>query len=82
MSAPDTNVKRQEENHKPSLFGTKGAIVAVVAIIIALIAYNMFKPETVTQDTQGGTVATDTYAPGTNSTESGTEPAATSTAND
>ena len=35
MSAPDTNVKKQEEKHKPALLGIKGAI-AFAALLLAL----------------------------------------------
>lgn len=83
MSAPDTNTKRQEKKHKPSLFGTKGAIIAVLVIGIGMVAYNMMKPEVVTQETPSGAVATENDASGTNSsTQTGTDPAATSTVND
>ena len=39
MSAPDTNVKRQEKRHKPSLFGVKGSLLVVLVIVICFVLY-------------------------------------------
>lgn len=37
MSAPDTNVEKQEKQHKPALLGIKGAIIfGVLMMVIAL----------------------------------------------
>ncbi len=78
MSAPDTNVERQEAKHKPSLFGIKGALVFGVLMIILMIAFTAMRGETPTEDTLIGTgetssddagaagVEVDPVAPGTN----------------
>jgi hypothetical protein len=39
MSAPDTNVKKQERRHKPALVGMAVAAVVVIAAIIAVNAF-------------------------------------------
>ena len=39
MSAPDTNIKKQERRHKPSLFGIKGSLIIVALLTIAFVFY-------------------------------------------
>lgn len=70
MSAPDTDVEKQKKNHRPSLMGTKGALVIGGVIIIAAIFYaslNGGEDAAVTATESDVTVApTDIYEPGTN----------------
>ncbi|KIN61463.1 hypothetical protein Z945_2455 [Sulfitobacter noctilucae] len=51
MSAPDTNVERQEAKHKPSLFGIKGAVLFGAAMIILMVIFTVMRGETPTEDT-------------------------------
>lgn len=39
MSAPDTNVEKQEKAHKPALLGIKGAILFAVVLLLGLILW-------------------------------------------
>ena len=39
MSAPDTNVEKQERHHKPALLGIKGVLILVALLAIAAIFY-------------------------------------------
>ena len=41
MSAPDTNIERQEEQHKPALMGIKGAMIFGALMLIVIIGYSM-----------------------------------------
>ena len=62
MSAPDTNIERQEENHRPSLLGIKGAMAFGALMIILLIGYNVLNagdPDAVTNES-GAAVETTT----------------------
>ncbi|MEQ6248393.1 hypothetical protein ABMC89_05835 [Sulfitobacter sp. HNIBRBA3233] len=84
MSAPQTDVERQERRHKPSLFGIRGAMIFGGLMIVLLIVYNVMNAgdgEAVLNDVEtnaeGSTVATDTYEPGTNNSGTPTDPAAT-----
>lgn len=45
MSAPDTNVEKQEANHKPALLGIKGAMLFGAAMMIGLVAFSMFRAD-------------------------------------
>lgn len=45
MSAPDTNVEKQEKNHRPSLIGIKGAITFGILMLLAIIAYSLSSDE-------------------------------------
>jgi hypothetical protein len=81
MSAPDTNVEKQEKRHRPSLWGIRGAMVFGILILLGVIGFNMINagnPDAVTNTggaTDGVTVVpSDTYEPGTNSSAT---PAAT-----
>ena len=49
MSAPNTNVEKQEEKHKPSLLGIKGAIgfaALLLVIFVGWVIINGQSPET------------------------------------
>lgn len=81
MSAPDTNVEKQEKHHRPSLWGIRGAMLFGVLILLGVIGFNMINAgntDAVTNTggaTNGVTVVpTDNYQPGTNSSAT---PAAT-----
>ncbi len=39
MSAPDTNIEKQERRHKPSLLGIRGILVIVALLTIAFVFY-------------------------------------------
>ncbi|MDF3414092.1 hypothetical protein HKX54_06470 [Sulfitobacter sp. M57] len=39
MSAPDTNIETQKDNHKPSLFGVKGAIGFGVLMLVLVLGF-------------------------------------------
>lgn len=74
MSAPDTNVNKQEKRHRPSLWGIKGAMIFGILMLLGVIGFNMINagdPDAVInsdQVNQGAeTVPVDTYEPGTNS---------------
>lgn len=70
MSAPDTNIEKQEKRHRPSLFGTKGALVIGGLILVAVVLYSSISgSDDAALGTSGSEVTaapTDTYAPGTN----------------
>lgn len=44
MSAPDTNTKKQEKEHRPALFGI-GAAIAVGALMLMAILFAAFDTE-------------------------------------
>lgn len=39
MSAPDTNIDKQEKQHKPALIGIRGAAVFGVLMILAMLFF-------------------------------------------
>jgi hypothetical protein len=39
MSAPDTNIEKQEKRHKPALMGIKGAIGFGVLMVLVLLFF-------------------------------------------
>ena len=68
MSAPDTNVERQEMKHKPALLGIRGAMLFGVLMVLVVVFYAAMQgsgPDAV-GTIEGSTVTTDTVAPGTN----------------
>ena len=68
MSAPDTNIERQEANHKPSLLGIKGAMIFGALMLVVVIFYAAMQgsgPEE-TGTINGTAVTVDPVAPGTN----------------
>ncbi|QUJ75087.1 hypothetical protein KDD17_08535 [Sulfitobacter albidus] len=82
MSAPDTNVETQERKHSPSLFGIRAAMIWGGLMIVGLVVFNIANAgdgEAVSNAEASGpvgtTVATDTYAPGTNSSSTPVDPA-------
>lgn len=53
MSAPDTDVEKQEKAHKPALWGIKGAMIFAVVLLLGLIIWLAAKgQEPVTPDTR------------------------------
>ena len=42
MSAPDTNVKKQERRHKPSLLGIKGAMIFGLLMLLGVFFYSAY----------------------------------------
>jgi len=78
MSAPDTNVDKQEKHHRPSLWGVRSAMAFGILILIGVVGYTFVVGSFGNDGESGGptvsTTPTDTYAPGTNSSET---PAAT-----
>ncbi|MGR3271287.1 hypothetical protein DU478_04705 [Thalassococcus profundi] len=45
MSAPDTNVKKQEKAHKPSLLGIKGVLVFAGVLLAGLIVWTFVQSD-------------------------------------
>lgn len=75
MSAPDTNVDRQEVKHRPSLWGIRGAMIFGALMMIGLGIFTMVNSgdgaAITNNDGEGATTTaapTDVYEPGTNST--------------
>jgi hypothetical protein len=75
MSAPDTNVKKQEDRHKPALLGIKGAMIFGAIMVFLIVAFAFLRGEdSLTDPGAGGEgvidadpdVEIDPYAPGTN----------------
>ncbi|APE43081.1 hypothetical protein BOO69_06385 [Sulfitobacter alexandrii] len=76
MSAPDTNVDKQEERHKPALLGIKGAMLFGVLMLLIIVFLAVMRGgddeavpvgannDATTSDT--GAVAVDPVEPGTN----------------
>ncbi|MCX7566297.1 hypothetical protein OS189_08070 [Sulfitobacter sp. F26169L] len=74
MSAPDTNINKQEKRHRPSLWSVKGAMLIVVLIFLGIVGFSLITStgddDATDSDATGPTTtapATDTYEPGTNS---------------
>ncbi len=42
MSAPDTNVEKQERRHKPALLGIKGAMIFGVLMLLLIVLYSAY----------------------------------------
>lgn len=43
MSAPDTNVERQEKQHRPSLIGIKGAMIFGALMLIVIMTFALMR---------------------------------------
>ena len=39
MSAPQTNVEKQEKDHKPALLGMKASVIFAVVMLIVMIGW-------------------------------------------
>lgn len=81
MSAPDTNVDKLERRHSPSLFGIRGVLIFAAVMMLLWGGFGLINPDEDASAAvsaegaaeQSSDVATDVYAPGTNSS---TTPAA------
>ena len=72
MSAPDTNVEKQERRHKPALLGIRGVLVIVALLTIVFVFYLLMgasgPDEAETGGMEGATMtetATETVTPAT-----------------
>ena len=43
MSAPDTNIEKQEKRHKPALLGMGAAVLWSVVLLVGLIAWVVYQ---------------------------------------
>ena len=76
MSAPDTNIEKQDERHKPALLGIKGAIIFGALMLLLVVIFSVARGgETSIGEVYDGdveqtetTVGFDTYEPGSNQT--------------
>lgn len=76
MSAPDTNVERQEQKHKASLLGIRGAVIFGVVMVLLVIVFSVMNGSEPSEETLIGTgteqqdtsqgVQVDPAVPGTN----------------
>lgn len=76
MSAPDTNVEKQEKRHKPALLGIRAAMIFGALMMAGLAIYVMTNGDEESADAvtntdqatepEASTPAVDTYEPGTN----------------
>lgn len=74
MSAPDTNIERQEKRHKPALLGMGGAVAFGAIMLLLIIAFGVMRGGDASieevyneEGTAAGTATEfDTYQPGTN----------------
>lgn len=76
MSAPDTNVDKQEERHKPALLGIKGAMLFGVLMVLIVIFLAVMRggdepapaidANTGVNSTSEGAASVDPVVPGTN----------------
>ena len=75
MSAPDTNIEKQTENHKHALLGIRGALAFGFAMLLLVIAFSVLRGSEPPADTLIGTeeaqeasdgVNVDPVTPGTN----------------
>lgn len=74
MSAPDTNIERQADRHKPALFGIRAAMVfgALMLLGVTFAAFSNGGETTLDElydgsvEQTGGSVGFDPYVPGTN----------------
>lgn len=76
MSAPDTNIERQQENHAPALLGIKGAMLFGGLMLLSAVTFAVGNGQAPTKETMTGDPVAraeaqanssfDTYAPGTN----------------
>ena len=68
MSAPDTNVKKQEDHHKPALLGIKGVMLFGILMLLIVIFLAVMRSDDPAPTTGSETspVAVDPIEPGTN----------------
>ncbi|MEQ6203619.1 hypothetical protein ABMC88_11250 [Sulfitobacter sp. HNIBRBA2951] len=73
MSAPDTNIEKQEAEHRPSLVGIRGALAFGALMMVLLGFYSLFNGDDASAYSDDGEapsetapIAADVYVPGTN----------------
>ena len=57
MSAPDTNIEKQEHRHAPSLMGIKGAMIFGALMMMGLVFVAMFRADNFGASAYEGTPA-------------------------
>ena len=45
MSAPDTNIEKQRERHKPALWGVKGAMIFGALMLVLIVVFAVLTRE-------------------------------------
>jgi hypothetical protein len=50
MSAPDTNVEKQEKRHRPALWGIKGALVWGALMLLLIVGFSVMRGEEPTSE--------------------------------
>lgn len=55
MSAPNTNIERQEKNHKPALLGIKGAMLFGVVMLLVIVFFAVMNGSQPSEETLIGT---------------------------
>ncbi|MDF1728190.1 MAG: hypothetical protein P1U53_10630 [Sulfitobacter sp.] len=66
MSAPDTNVKRQEKNHRPALLGIKGVMIFGAIMLLVIIWFSVMRGDDPSRDTVIGTESEQQQSDGVN----------------
>lgn len=65
MSAPNTNIEKQEERHKPALIGMGAAVLWSVVLLVLLVGWVVYQgndPEGAETQIDGRTGAEETVA--------------------
>ncbi|MBM1557340.1 hypothetical protein JQV19_11875 [Sulfitobacter mediterraneus] len=58
MSAPDTNIETQKENHRPPLLGIKGAMIFGGLMLLGVVIFALMNGSEPSADTLIGTETT------------------------
>lgn len=58
MSAPDTNIETQKENHRPPLLGIKGAMIFGALMLLVVILFSVMNGSEPSAETLIGTETT------------------------
>lgn len=66
MSAPDTNVKKQEKEHRPALLGIKGALIFGAIMLLLIVWFSVMRGEEPSRDTLIGSEAEQQQSDGVN----------------
>jgi len=43
MSAPETNIEKQQNRHKPALLGIGGAVIVALLLLVAFITFTIWQ---------------------------------------